>query len=151
MENQFVIFKLADEYYGVDIASVDGIIKTQFITIVPHAPNFVEGVTNLRGTVLPVVDMRRRFGLSMQTESKDTRIIVIELDGMTVGMIVDAVTEVMHISVEDVEPPSPMIATVDSSFITGIAKIADRLIILLDLAKVLTIQEQHALQAVSAE
>lgn len=151
MENQFVIFKLADEYYGVDIASVDGIIKTQFITIVPHAPNFVEGVTNLRGTVLPVVDMRRRFGLSMQAESKDTRIIVIELDGMTVGMIVDAVTEVMHISVEDVEPPSPMIATVDSSFITGIAKIADRLIILLDLAKVLTIQEQHALQAVSAE
>jgi len=151
VENQFVIFKLADEYYGVDIASVDGIIKTQFITIVPHAPNFVEGVTNLRGTVLPVVDMRRRFGLSMQTESKDTRIIVIELDGMTVGMIVDAVTEVMHISVEDVEPPSPMIATVDSSFITGIAKIADRLIILLDLAKVLTIQEQHALQAVSAE
>jgi len=151
VENQFVIFKLADEYYGVDIASVDGIIKTQFITIVPHAPNFVEGVTNLRGTVLPVVDMRRRFGLSMQAESKDTRIIVIELDGMTVGMIVDAVTEVMHISVEDVEPPSPMIATVDSSFITGIAKIADRLIILLDLAKVLTIQEQHALQAVSAE
>lgn len=148
MENQLVVFKLANEHYGVDIAAVEGIIKMQTITAVPHAPRFVEGVTNLRGTVLPVVDMRRRFGLPADEETKDTRIIVVEMEGITVGMIVDAVQEVMHVPVEDIEPPAPMITTVDSAFITGIAKVENRLIILLDLAKVLTLQEQTDLKAV---
>lgn len=148
MENQLVVFKLANEHYGVDIAVVEGIIKMQTITSVPHAPRFVEGVTNLRGTVLPVVDMRRRFGLSVSEQTKDTRIIVVEMDGVTVGMVVDAVHEVMRVPVEDIEPPAPMVTTVDSAFITGIAKVENRLIILLDLAKVLTIQEQADLKAV---
>lgn len=148
MENQLVVFKLANEHYGVDIARVESIIKMQAITAVPHAPRFVEGVTNLRGTVLPVVDMRRRFGLPAEEDTKDTRIIVVEIEGITVGMIVDAVYEVMRVPVEDIEPPAPMITTVDSAFIVGIAKVENRLIILLDLAKVLTIQEQSELKAV---
>lgn len=148
MENQLVVFKLANEHYGVDIARVESIIKMQAITAVPHAPRFVEGVTNLRGTVLPVVDMRRRFGLPAEDDTKDTRIIVVEIEGITVGMIVDAVYEVMRVPVEDIEPPAPMITTVDSAFIVGIAKVENRLIILLDLAKVLTIQEQSELKAV---
>ncbi len=150
MENQLVVFKLADEHYGVNIAAVEGIIKMQAITSVPHAPSFVEGITNLRGTVLPVMDMRKRFGLELRDENRDTRIIVVEMDGVTVGMVVDAVNEVLRVPDENIEPPSPMVTTVDSSFITGIAKVDERLIILLDLAKVLTIQEQAELKAIPA-
>ncbi|RMF02180.1 MAG: chemotaxis protein CheW [Chloroflexi bacterium] len=150
MENQIVVFKLGREFYGVEIAAVEGIIKMQAITSVPKSPEFVEGVTNLRGTVLPVVDMRKRFGLPAAEETKETRIIVVEMNGLTVGMVVDAVNEVLRVPVEDIEPPSPMVATVDSAFITGIAKVSDRLIILLDLAKVLTLHEQAELTALPA-
>ncbi len=150
MENQLVVFKLASENYGVDIAAVEGIIKMQPITKMPHTPAFVEGVTNLRGAVLPVVDMRKRFGLAAQEETKDTRIIVVEMDGLTVGMIVDSVNEVLRVPVDDIEPPSPMVTTVDSAFVIGIAKVTERLIILLDLRKVLSVQEQKALQKMPA-
>lgn len=147
MENQLVIFELASEHYGLNIAAVESIIKMQTITTVPHAPHFVEGVTNLRGQVLPVVDLRRRFGLSQKDESKDTRIIVVEINGSTVGMIVDAVTEVLRVADESIEPPSPLVTTVDSAFITGVAKLDERLVILLDLAKVFNSQEQTELEA----
>ncbi|GAB4424473.1 MAG: chemotaxis protein CheW [Anaerolineae bacterium] len=143
MENQLVIFHLAKEYYGVDIAAVESIIKMQAITGIPQAPPFVEGVINLRGAVLPVIDLRNRFGLAQTPPTKDTRIVVVEMGGTTVGMIVDAVNEVLRVPSEDIEPPSPMVTTLDSAFITGIAKVADRLIILLDLGKVLSLDE-HA-------
>lgn len=141
MENQLVIFHLANEYYGVDIAAVESIIKMQAITGIPQAPAFVEGVINLRGAVLPVIDLRHRFGLDQTPPTKDTRIVVVEMSGTTVGMIVDAVNEVIRVPSEDIEPPSPMVTTLDSAFITGIAKVSDRLIILLDLGKVLSIDE----------
>jgi purine-binding chemotaxis protein CheW len=146
MENQLVIFKLGNEHYGVNIAAVESIIKLQDITSVPRAPEFVEGVTNLRGTVLPVIDLRRRFGLPPEENTKDTRIVVIEMNGSVVGMIVDAVTEVLRISQEAIEPPSPLVTTIDSAFITGIAKVAGRLVILLDLSKIFSIHEKVDLQ-----
>lgn len=148
MENQLVVFDLADEHYGVDIGAVESIIKLQPITAMPHAPGFVEGVTNLRGTVLPVVDLRKRFGLTAPEATSETRIVVAELDGTQVGMVVDAVTEVLRVPADDIEPPSPVVTTTDSSFVTGIAKVGERLIILLDLDKVLTAEEQTELQAV---
>jgi len=146
MENQLVVFDLANEHYGVDIAAVEGIIKMQAITAVPRAPAFVEGVTNLRGKVLPVIDLRKRFGLPSETATKDTRIVVVEMSGTTVGIVVDGVSEVLRVSAEAIEPPSPIVTTVDSAFIRGIAKVADRLVILLDLGKVLSVGEQTALQ-----
>lgn len=139
MENQLVVFDLAREHYGVDIAAVEGIIKMQAITAVPQAPAFVEGVTNLRGKVLPVVDLRRRFGLPPTEATKDTRIVVVEIAGATVGIIVDGVSEVLRIEPEAIEPPSPIVTTLDSAFIRGIAKVNNRLIILLDLTKILAI------------
>jgi len=98
MERQLVVFTLAHEHYGVDIAAVESIIKLQPITVVPRAPAFIEGVTNLRGSVLPVMDLRKRFGLgstaeTAEKEQKDRRIVVVALEGVKVGMIVDAVTE----------------------------------------------------------
>jgi len=142
-----VIFALGDEQYGVDIDSVESIIRPKSITAVPRAPDFVEGVTNLRGTVLPVVNLHRRFGLPEQNAGKDTRIIVAESDGNKVGMMVDAVLEVRRVPEAAIEPPSPLVTTVDSAFITGIAKVGDdRLIILLDLEQVLAHQRANGAQ-----
>jgi len=148
MENQLVVFDLANEHYGVDIAAVEGIIKLQPITIVPRAPQFVEGVTNLRGKILPVIDLRKRFGLPCAENSKATRIVVVEMNGLTVGFIVDGVSEVLRISPEAVEPPSPIVTTVDSAFIRGIAKAGERLVILLDLNRVLSLQEMNSLRPI---
>jgi len=150
MEQQLVIFELAKEFYGVDISTVEAIIKMQPITAVPHAPAFVEGVTNLRGAVLPVMDLRKRFGLSSQAETKDSRIVVVVMGGLKVGIVVDGVSEVLRVGEDSIEPPSPLVSTVDSEFITGIAKVAERLIILLDLSKVLSVQEEAQLPAFAA-
>ena len=146
MENQLVIFRLNGQDYGVDIAAVEGIIKLQSITSVPHAPRFVEGITNLRGEVLPVIVLHKRFDLPVSEATRDSRIIVVEVNQLKVGMVVDAVTEVLRVPEDAIEPPSPLVMTIDSVFITGIAKIEDRLVILLDLSKVLSIEEQLKLQ-----
>ncbi len=150
MESQLVVFDLVNEHYGVDIAVVDGIVKMQTITAVPHAPSFVEGITNLRGEVLPVIDLRKRFGLPLGDGTKETRIVNVNVDGVRVGMVVDAVSEVLRVAEEDIQPPSPIITSVDSSFITGIAKVDERLIILLDLARVFSTEEQAELQALQS-
>jgi purine-binding chemotaxis protein CheW len=148
MENQLVVFNLANEHYGVKIAAVESIIKMQPITAVPCAPPFVEGVTNLRGKVLPVIDLRKRFDLPVQEATKDSRVVVIEMNGTILGMVVDAVSEVLRVPEDAIEPPSPIVTTVDSAFITGIAKVGARLIILLDLDKVLSSEEKADLQTV---
>lgn len=145
MEQQLVVFELASELFGVDIAAVESIIKMQTITRIPHSPDFVEGVINLRGKVLPVVDLRLRFSLPATELTKNNRIMVITLNGTEVGMIVDGVSEVLSIAAEDVEPPPPMVTSVNSAFIIGIAKIESRLVILLDLKKILSLDEQASL------
>lgn len=122
----------------------------QLITAVPHAPSFVEGVTNLRGAVLPVIDLRKRFNLPPEETTKNSRIIHIVIDNVRVGMIVDAVSEVLRVPEEAIEPTPPIVTTVDSAFITGIAKLEGRLVILLDLGKVLSLNEQEKLMALSA-
>jgi len=150
MENQLVVFQLAQEHYGVDIAAVEGIIKMQTITKMPHTPEFVEGVTNLRGVVVPVVDLRRRFGLPAQEADRDTRIMVVFMGSSKIGMIVDAVSQVLRIPEEAVEPPPPMITSVNSAFIKGIAKLENQLVILLDLAKVLNTVEKESILGIAA-
>ncbi len=146
MEQQMVVFELANEFYGVDISGVESIIKLQDITAVPQAPDFVEGVTNLRGTVLPVIDLRRRFSLPASERNGDTRIVVVDVEGSKVGMIVDAVNEVLRVAAESIEPPSPLVVTVSSAFITGIARLDNRLVILIDLSRVLSVDEKAELQ-----
>jgi purine-binding chemotaxis protein CheW len=142
MENQIVIFELGSEFFGADIAKVESIIKLQPITQLPHAPSFVEGVTNLRGKVLPVINLRKRFGLPAREIDKNSRIIVVSVDQIEVGMIVDEVSEVVTVP-EGVVEAAPAIATsVDSSFIKGIAKLDQRLVILLDLSRILVADEQ---------
>lgn len=149
MENQIVVFELSGEQYGVNIAEVDSIIKMQAITKLPHAPSFAEGVTRLRDRVLPVIDLRKRFGLPAREANRDSRIIIAGEDGSETGMIVDSVSEVLTIPEQAVESVPAITTTVDSSFITGIGKLDGRLIILLDLKRVLTVDEQAEVKALA--
>ncbi len=145
MEYQLVIFELGSENYGVDIAAVEGIIKMQEITRLPHAPSFVEGITNLRGAVVPVVDLRKRFGLTAQEATRDTRIVVANIGSTKVGLVVDAVTQVIRVAEDKIEPPPQMSVTINSAFIKNIAKLDQQLVILLDLARVLSTEEKDQL------
>ena len=135
---QLVTFSTGDEEFGVDILRVQEIIRTMAITKVPKAPEFVEGVINLRGKVIPIIDLRRRFGLQSKAHDKHTRIIVIEINTMIVGFVVDSVSEVLRIPTSTVEPPPPVVAGLESEYISGVGKLHDRLLILLDLDKLLS-------------
>jgi len=133
-ENQLVGFKLGDEEFGLDIMKVQEIIKVPEITKVPQTPDFVEGVINLRGDVLPVVDSRKRFGLDEAEKKDTTRIMVVNLAGSSTGLVVDSVSEVLTLEKEQIEPPPPVIGGVESRFLKGVGKLSDgkKLIILLD-------------------
>jgi purine-binding chemotaxis protein CheW len=145
---QLVSFKLRDEEFGVDILQVQEIIRMQEITNVPNAPQFVEGVINLRGRVIPVVDLRKRFSLEAKEHSKATRIVVVKIGQITVGLIVDEVSEVLRIPEDTVEPPPPIVAGIESDYIKGVGKLEDRLLILLDLNKILSQEEEASLSQV---
>jgi purine-binding chemotaxis protein CheW len=142
---QLVSFTIGKEEYGVDILKVHEIIRMITITKVPNSPEFVEGVINLRGRVIPVVDLRIRLGLEKKEYGKDTRVIVVEIGGKTIGFIVDSVSEVLRIPRSITEPPPQMAAGLNAEYITAIGKLEDRLLILLDLEKILVEQEKVAL------
>jgi purine-binding chemotaxis protein CheW len=136
-ELQLVVFDLASEYYGVDISDVREIIRMQSITRIPGTAEYMEGVLNLRGKIAPVVDLRKRLNLKVSEQTKESRIVVIDIDNKDVGVIVDGVTEVLRIPVSSVEPPTQMLQSGDSIHLKGIAKLQDKLVILLDMESIL--------------
>ncbi len=144
---QLVTFSIGEEEFGVNILKVQEIIRTMEITKVPRAPEFVEGVINLRGKVIPIIDLRRRFGLAPKAHDKNTRIIVIEINNVSVGFVVDAVSEVLRIPASTVEPPPPVVAGVESDYISGVGQLQDRLLIMLDLDKLLSSEDMEMLSA----
>ena len=144
---QLVSFKIEKEEFGIDILKVQEINKLVQITKVPNAPHFVDGVVNLRGRIIPIIDLRTRLGLPKKEHNKDTRIIVIELNNNTIGFIVDAVSEVLRISSDIIEPPPTISKGIDSDYITSVAKLDDRLLILLDLEKLLSQEEVEEVEA----
>jgi purine-binding chemotaxis protein CheW len=148
---QLVSFKIGNEEFGINILIVQEIIKTVQITKVPNAPVFVEGIINLRGRVIPVIDLRTRLNLPKKARDKDTRIIVLEVNSKTVGFIVDEVNEVLRIPKSITEPPPSMVIGIDSEFITAVGKLEDRLITLIDLEKVLSTDEKNQLQSIVTE
>lgn len=135
-ERQLVVFDLAGEVYGVNIGTVREIIRMQEITHVPNAPDYVEGVINLRSRVIPIVDLRRRFGVGVKEITPESRIVVVDIAGEDIGMMVDSVREVLRINESVVEPASSIVTTADSYYIQGIANLGERLLILLDLNRV---------------
>lgn len=132
---QLVTFEVAGEEFAVDILRVQEINRMMTFTRVPGSPPDIEGVINLRGKIIPVCDLRKRFGLPPAERSDSSRIIVVEVHGKVLGFIVDRVNEVLRISSSIVEPAPPTATTVDSDSIAGVGKLEDRLLILLDLAK----------------
>ncbi len=137
---KYLTFKLADEEYGVEILKVREINGVMDITAVPQMPAYTKGVINLRGKVIPVVDLRLKFGLDEIEHTEQTCIIVVDV-GKEIGIIVDTVCEVLDIKDENVEPPPSVGGAVDTSFIRGMGKVGDAVKILLDIDKVLTADE----------
>ncbi len=148
---QLVSFVIENEEFGIDILTVQEIIRHVDITRVPNAPSFVEGVINLRGHIVPVVDLRKRFGLPSRTPDKDTRIVVVELDNRVVGFVLDAVKEVTRVDRSVIEPAPDLTLGIDTHYIKGVAKLEDRLLILLDLSEVLSVEEQQSLTPIQEE
>jgi purine-binding chemotaxis protein CheW len=143
---QLVSFKIGDEEFGVDILSVQEINRMSQITKVPNTPEFIEGVINLRGRIIPVIDLRVKLGMVRKEHSKNTRIVVVELKGQTIGFIVDEVSEVLRIPKDITEAPPDMVGGVNADYITSIGKLEDRLLILLDLEKILSTSEFNVLE-----
>jgi purine-binding chemotaxis protein CheW len=142
-----VVFRLHNEEFGVEITDVREIVKPRHITRLPHVADYIEGVTNLRGEVIPVICLRKRFGLEPQEETQDTRIIMLEINNGLVGFIVDAVTETLRLPEEAIEPPPSNIAGLRADYLAGVGKVDDRLLILLDVDKILSTDEKIQLQS----
>lgn len=140
---QLVSFNLDQEEYGVDVLKVREIIRMPIVTRVPNTPHFVEGVINLRGKVIPIISMRKKFGL-METEyDKQTRIMVMDVDGELMGFIVDSVSEVIRISGSEIQPSPAVVASgIDQDCIAGVINQAERLLVLLDLEKMFSNDEK---------
>ena len=149
-EQQLVVFRLGNEKYGIDIERVQGIERMQKVTVVPHAPHFVEGVINLRGQITPVMNLRTRFGFDKVEATKETRIVVVRMAEQWVGLVVDGVAGVQRLTSDHVEPPSDFVRSAESEYLRGIAKIEGGLLILLDLDKVLSGREATELAGAQA-
>ena len=148
---QLVSFRLDQEEYGIEITKVQEIILMGDITRVPQTPVFIKGLINLRSTVIPIVDLRLRFGLKEELATDDTRIMVVNVAGKTIGIIVDAVSEVLRISQEQIAPPPPTVAGLGREYLTGLVKLDKRLLILLDIDKILVQEEAQTLEGATAK
>ncbi len=140
-----IVFRLAQEEFGVDVAQVRSIERVQSITYVPKAPSFVKGVINLRGSVIPVIDLRERLSMNITAESTDTRLIIVHVLQQDVAFVVDAANDVTDIDRSSLEPAPATFGSVDIAYIYGVAKLKDKLLILLNLENILA--EHEALQA----
>lgn len=147
-DKKVIVFQLKDEEYAVSVEQVGSIERIQSITRVPQTAAFVKGVINLRGVVTPIIDLRVRFGIEETAFNELSRIIIVYLDDMEVGLIVDEANDVIDIPENVIEPAPEVIGTVDVDYIEGVAKLDNRLLILLDLQKVLSKEELKELKAV---
>lgn len=138
---QLVVFTIGKEFYGVGIDVVHEIVRVPEITGVPDAPVFLEGVINLRGRIVPVIDLRKRLRLDAVERTKSARVLITDHERKTVGLLVDSVAEVLKLTPDMIEAPPEMVASVGIDYITGVAKVNDRLVILLDLGKVLNAED----------
>ena len=143
---QLVSFMLAAEEYGVEVLKVREIIRMPTITKMPNTPPYVEGVINLRGKVIPIISMRKRFGLMESENSSQTRIMVMDVAGALTGFIVDAVSEVIRIHSSEIQPPPSMVLSggIGQEFITGVFNHADRLLIIMDVDRMFSEDERDS-------
>lgn len=141
-EVQLVVFKLGREEYGVSILQVQEIKRMTDITRVPHSPEYIKGVINLRGSVLPVIDLKKRLNLPPMEYTDDTRIIIVKVEDVIIGMIVDAVSEVTTIDQMSIEPPQTVVGGIAADYLNGVGKMEDRLLILLNVEAIIGIGQE---------
>jgi purine-binding chemotaxis protein CheW len=151
-EIQLVVFTLKNSStvceYGVPITKVQEIIPMTIPTRLPQAPAFVEGIINLRGRIIPIIDLKKRFEMGSSEVTSETRSVVVEVEGHTVGIIVDEVSEVLRLATENIEPAPSIIGGIAAEYLTGVGKVDDRLLILLDMDKILSEGEKAELVTV---
>ncbi|MGS0765437.1 chemotaxis protein CheW [Syntrophomonas curvata] len=153
-EIQLVVFMLKQGdvvcEYGVPITQVQEIITMTRPTQLPQAPDFVEGIINLRGKIIPIIDLKKRFQMGASDITSETRSVVVEVEGHTVGIIVDEVSEVLRLANSDIEPPPAVVGGITAEYLTGVGKIEGRLLILLDMNKILSESEKADLVGVAS-
>ncbi len=149
---QLVGFTIGKELFGVNILMVQEIIRAAPITAVPNSPDFVEGVINLRGNIIPVIELRKRLGFTTpEVSMEDSWILILDIEGRITGFIVDSVTEVLKIEESTIEPPPDIVvAGLESQYIRGVCEIDDRLLILLDFTRILLVEEIKKLRELKA-
>lgn len=149
--SQVVGFRLGNETYGLDIMRVQEIILMGRITGIPEVPDYVRGVINLRGKVIPIVDLRKRFGFPGSDTNDDTRIMVVNTSATTIGIVVDAVSEVLRINPGEIEPPPMGVIGLDQSYVSGLVKMDDRIMILLDIDGILSVEDRASIETKATE
>ncbi len=150
-EIQIACFRLGDDLYAADIMRIKEIIRPQKLTSLPKSPAFVEGVLNLRGSVIPVIDLRKRFDFPVAALDKNTRLLIVTVGRQLVGLEVDEVTEVITLHVKDIKPPPQVVNGVSAEYLVGVCLAKDSLIMLLNLDKILTDRESGELNTMAAE
>lgn len=148
---QQVIFKLDNEEYGLDIMKVNGIEKYHEVVKVPNSPEYIEGIINLRGEVLPIYSLRKKFSLSNKEADDETKIIVVFTNGVKVGFVVDSVQEILHIDLESIEEAPRLVTGISRKYIKSVAKQEDRMIILIDIDLIVSDEEKLELGEVLDE
>lgn len=143
LDKKYVVFKLEEEFYGIDIKNVQGIEKVQDFTIVPNAKYYIKGVINLRGEVVPIIDLRKRFGIEEKEIDSNSRIIVVFFSDIQVGILVDSSSEVIEFGLEDIDSSPSLLETEHEDFVKGIGKEQDRIVILLSTEKILDIVDEE--------
>jgi purine-binding chemotaxis protein CheW len=146
---QLVSFQLDKELYGIEITKVREIILIAEITRIPQTPPYVKGLINLRSTVIPVIDLRSLFGLQEGAMTDESRIMVLQASGKTIGIVVDAVSEVLRVKREQIAPPPPTVAGLGREYLTGLVKLDKQLLILLDIDKILGRNGDEVLDAIA--
>ncbi len=150
-EEQYVVFKLMDEEYGINIMNVSEISPYQEIAKIPNVPNFVEGIINYRGNVIPIISLGKKFGMDDTEVDNNTRIIVINIQDKQIGFIVDEASQTIKIDDSQIDPASSIPSSINMKYINGVGKVDNRLIILIDLEKVLTDEEREEIQEIHEE
>ncbi|HTP58046.1 MAG TPA: chemotaxis protein CheW [Spirochaetia bacterium] len=148
---QFISFSVGEEEYGLELLRVKEVIRVREITWLPKAPSFVKGIINLRGDVIPIIDLRDKFGLEAKEATANTRVIVVEVDGKLMGMVVDSASQVVRIPADQIDPPPPVFGGRAQDFITGVGKLEDKLIILLNSDAILTAEERTQLGSIHGD
>ncbi|MDQ0253691.1 purine-binding chemotaxis protein CheW [Evansella vedderi] len=145
-----IVFQLRNEEYGVEVDQVRSIERLQHITRVPRSPEFVKGVINLRGVVTPIIDLRSRFGMEAQEYTDTSRVIIVSIEDMNVGLVVDGANDVIDVPIEAIEAPPEVVGGIEADYIRGIAKLDKRLLIILNLDKVLRTDEIKEMENLEA-